>query len=396
MDVRELFHNTFSPCIKRDLSEILEFFDLYYPLSTRKAELLDALADYLAHYPLDWLGRLPERDVLLLRNLVRAGGGVLSLDYPDYPSVVETIKVVQSDCTDEHVRKVWLEPEVLDLIAPYVDQILRENEENMIYPVERLLLGYLNIYGVIELDRLVDLIAETDYPEGLDAEQVGEMLRESPIVKIYQDYYQEKQYFFSPCAMDFDSILESRKVFPEIKDYRRVAWNEALLAGAGAPYSCFGTDTPQYRKLLSMLSGLGYPEGEIEKIIHDIAMDAQYSMDEESAENLFRCVNDKQDLIPGFDRYRECIDIVVEYANSVPKWYLSGYSSDAAGLMKISIRVDESYSGYQGNDEPKRTRVNLYYDSTALSNTSDKVGCAWMIFFKSSTEAPKFRRTVAS
>ena len=395
MNVRELFHETFSPCVKRDLSEILEFFDLYYPLATRKAALLDALADYLAHYPLDWLERLPERDMLLLRSLVQAGGGPISLDYPDYPSVVETIKVVQSDCTDEHVRKVWLEPEVLDLIAPFVDQVLRENEANMIYPVERMLLGVLNIYGVLEIDKLVDLVADMAYPTGLDAETVGEMLRESPVVKVYQDYFEEKQYFFSPCAMDFDSILQSRKMFPEIREYRPVGWNEALLAGAGAPYSCFGTDTPQYRKLLSMLSGLGYPDGEIEKIIHDIGIDAQYSMDEESAENLFRSVNDKHDLIPDFERYRECIDIIVEYANSVPKWYLSGYSSDEAGLMKITIRVDESYTGLE-NEEPKRTRVNLYYDSTALSSTSDKVGCAWMIFFKSSTEAPKFRRTVAS
>ena len=70
-----------------------------------------------------------ERDLRLLKRLVEAGPGVpLYLDYPDFPSVLETVKLLGSDTSDENFREVWLPKDMYDVVAPHIDDVLKEGE----------------------------------------------------------------------------------------------------------------------------------------------------------------------------------------------------------------------------------------------------------------------------
>ena len=57
---------------------------------------------------------------------------------------------------------------------------------------------------------------------------------------------------------------------------------------------------------------------------------------------MFSCINDKIDEIDTFEEYRRCINVIADYANSVPKWLLKGHTSTETDLLKVSIQVDET------------------------------------------------------
>lgn len=94
-----------------------------------------------------------ERDLRLLKRLIEAGPGVpLYLDYPDFPSVLETIKLLGSDTSDENFREVWIPKEFYDVVAPHIDNVLREGEESGLFEMEQAALGYLCLYGIMTVD----------------------------------------------------------------------------------------------------------------------------------------------------------------------------------------------------------------------------------------------------
>ncbi len=87
--------------LKVELEDIRRYFGAEVPVRARKKELVDKLAGYIVAKPAEWLGKMLERDLRLLAKLVDAGPEVpVYLEYPDYPSVLETIRLLGSDTSD--------------------------------------------------------------------------------------------------------------------------------------------------------------------------------------------------------------------------------------------------------------------------------------------------------
>ena len=57
---------------------------------------------------------------------------------------------------------------------------------------------------------------------------------------------------------------------------------------------------------------------------------------------MFNCVNERMDDIPSFALYRQYIDTIAAYSNSIPKWLLKGRSSNESNMLKLLIKVEES------------------------------------------------------
>ena len=103
---------------KVELEDIRHFFGADVPSRVRKSEFVDRLGAYIVEKPQQWLGKMLERDLRLLKLLVDAGPEVpVYLDYPDFPSVLETVKLLGSDTSDENFRGVWLPHEMYDIVA---------------------------------------------------------------------------------------------------------------------------------------------------------------------------------------------------------------------------------------------------------------------------------------
>jgi len=379
---------------KADLMDIADFFGLEEKPSLKKNEMVEYLSEQFASDPVKWLTRLPERDIKLIKRLIAEGPGkALYLNYPDYPTIVETLRIIDNDNSDDNFRKISLHKELFDIVSPHIDSVISQNEANGTYSLERMILGYLNIYGVISVSEFVDQVIDNfDVNDPADIEQLITRISSNPLIRIYHDSIDAESYFFSPAVPDFKYILSERDSFKEIKDFKKFQLKEALEAGQSAPYNCFRLNTAQGERLMAMLTNLGYSEEELFETIHNIWMDSQFTMDDESTEEIFSCVTARQEMLPDFAMYKSCIETIAEYANILPKWLLKGHSADEADLMKISIKVDDDSDSDTSENEP--LKVNLHYDLSSLCTGTEKTGLQWMIFLKPGDKSGKSRRII--
>lgn len=396
MDIKDKFCEIFKPYRKVDLQDILDFFRIDYNHTMRKSEILGCLIDVLSEEPEFWLGSLPERDIKLLELLVSKGPDKsVYIEYPDYPSLVETLHLIDSDSTDPNFLELSISPEICGLIGPHLEEVRSTNEGNSTYMLENLILGCLNIYGIIPADDLVDQIVDKLHLNKIDdVDECVRFVSRNSLMKIYGEVIDGIPYFFSPSAYDYHSIIEERANFPEAKGFKSFNFAEILDAGSNAPYSCFGLDSPEGVRLLEMLRGLGYEENDLHRIVHDIWISSQFTIDDKSTENLFSAITAKQELIPDFDNYKYCIDTIVEYANNLPKWLLKGHSANELDLMKISIRVEDG--NWRLDPIQDEVKVNLHYDLSALCKNQGKASLSWMIFVAPDKTASRKGRSVLS
>lgn len=330
---------------------ILDYFKMPLKRSARKEELLHELAEYLHGDPAVWLRGLLEPDLKLLRVLCSAGPGEkVSVLKPDFPTIIEVLQFVKSRETDEKFVELSLEPALFEIINPVIDSVIADKEADGSFEIERLVLGCLNIYGVIPLRSFVDSMFEGISSED-KAMDLTSRIAECPLIRIYQEDYHGDFYIASPFVDNFQEILEMRKMtFKNLKKYAKMNREDAIAAGSESPFCYFGKNTEEGRALSDMLTSIGYEGEELRKALHTVWMSAQYAIDEDATEILFSPVTEKQDDIPSFEMYKDCIDTIVNYSNSIPKWLLKGQTSNRSGKMKLSIRVDDLTESYGGPD----------------------------------------------
>ena len=290
----------------------------------RKSQLVDQMDSYLHGEPRRWLSHLMERDVRLLRDLVHAGPEKVQYqDFADYPSLLEVTGLVQYDDSDENYHKVWISREVYDIVAPHLEKVLRAGEKSGQYEVERVALGYLNIYGVLPTNRFLDMLMdwyETQYSN--DFQELTRILQQSPLVKMYRYTDQWGDYVTSPCVENVDEVFSLRSQLKQTR-FRAYTPAEAREAGCGAPYFTIGMKTPEGMRLEQMYRRVGYEGYDLVKAAHDTWMEAQYTAEQNDA--LFHPLMDSpmaQELDDA--SWEACCRIVCDSANSVPKWFLCG------------------------------------------------------------------------
>ena len=233
----------------------------------RKSQLVDQLHTYLHAQPRRWMSHLMERDVRLLRELVHAGPDKVQYqDFADYPSLLEVTGLVQYDDSDENFHKVWISREMYDIVAQDVDKVLRSCEKSGQFEVERVGLGYLNLYGILPTERFIDLVMDWfEDARGGDFKELSKMLHQSPLVKMYRYTDEWGDYVCSPCVENVEEIFTQRKELNQ-KHFKPFTPAEAREAGAGAPYFTIGLKTPEGMRLEQMYRRVGYEGYELVRI----------------------------------------------------------------------------------------------------------------------------------
>lgn len=332
-----------------ELEDIRQFFGADVPTKVRKPEFVDRLGAYIIERPAEWLGKMLERDLRLLKRLVDAGPGVpLYLDYPDFPSVLETVRFLGSDTSDENFREVWIPKELYDVVAPHIDHVLAEGEESGLFEMDRAALGYLNLYGVMTVDEFFDKMLDYwEFSARHSVERFTKLVYESPVTKLCRVDCCGEIHMCAPNIFEPEAIIEGRHEYP-VESLRPFTPQEALKAGVGSPYFVYGLDTDEGRKLVEMLGNLGYAGEDLVREEHDIWMNAQMYGKNDTTEAIFASVSRKQDEIDSFEDYDECMEIVADYANTLPKWLLKGYSSNEKNCLKVVLQTE---------DDPIRTMV---------------------------------------
>ena len=317
----------------------------------RKSQLVDRMDSYLRGEPDRWMSHLMERDIKLLRDLVHAGPeNIQYLDFADYPSLLEVTGLVAYDDTDEHHHKVWISREVYDIVSPGIDKVIRRGEKSGQYELERIGLGYLNLYGILPTDRFVNLVMDwyDNTHTKSDYRDLTRMLHQSPLVKMYRYTDRWGDYVCSPCVENIDEVFSLRE---EMKQKRFPPFTQAQAreAGCGAPYFTVGMKTMEGMRLEQMFRRVGYEGFELVKAEHDVWIEAQYTSGPNDA--LFDPLLDSP-LSPDLDdkSWQACCEIIAQYADSVPKWILCGRSAAETGLCKADW---ESQKARPAEPEPQ-------------------------------------------
>ena len=306
----------------------------------RKSQLVEQLDVYLRGEPGRWLSHLMERDVRLLRELVNAGPEKVQYqDYAIYPSLVEVSGLVEHDDTDEHFHKVWITREMYDIVAPFVEKAIKGGERSGQFDIERIGLGYLNLYGIMSTPLFLDLI--TAYYEQHYNNNYGElmhMLQQSPMVKLCRYTDKWGDYLCSPCVSDPEEIHTLRQQLGQ-KKKGSFTEDQAREAGAGAPYFTVDMRTREGMALEQLYRRLGYEGFELVKAEHDTWIEAQYTSDYNEA--LFHPLMDSpQGQHLDEESWKVCCQIVADYADAIPKWALNGLSAREAGQMQLDMKLN--------------------------------------------------------
>lgn len=348
---------------KDDLQSFLRFFGQRTRLTETKKGLTTRIGDIIRNSPLVWLNSLPEYDLRLLAKLCDEGRGKKILVFrSDYPSLVEALGIICNDREAEYDTVEMSFPEgMYEIVSPHIRRVISQKEKNGDFALERKVMGYLNIYGMIPLSQFVTFFDDVN------------ALARCPLVKLYREFIGGESYLISPFVENVEEIVAAREdTFPDIRRYD-LSYNEteASAAGIDAPFCAYGLDTPEGRALRDMLEDLGFSGDELSEALHNVWMDSQYATDDDSTSLLFSVVTDRQDEIGSFELFREYMEVVVAYANAVPKWFLRGHTSNEADAMRITLRTDDLAQEYN-NEGPG---LNLYKLGLAVQHVAPDDPC---------------------
>lgn len=336
----------FRSFLKYELEDIGNLFGTHLRSRMKKSEMIEGLAYYISSYPEKWLAHMPERDLRLLGMLVEAGPDKeMELDFPPYPSVLEAAGLVDYDDSDGNFHRVRLRKEIFEIAAPYVDGAIADGERSGFFDIERVVLGYLNLYGVVDFDYFIDLMV--DYCEnrfGPDLLRLKEYFRYSPLLKLCHRSEPGKlwNHVCSPCVESPEEVVSGRALYGGVESFRRFSWEEAMAAGRNAPFFTCGLGSPEASAMEDMLRSFGNDDNGVMLEMHDIWMNSQM-LDGDIADTVFDTVTRYGDRIGSLDKYNECLHIIADYVNSLPKWLLKGYSPEESGYMRVVLKPDPAY-----------------------------------------------------
>lgn len=346
---------------REELGAMVDY--LCAPVSYRgpKKAIVAELSSFLRTSPVKWLNMLPENDLRLLQRLVNAGANKkILLLRPDYPTVAEVMKIISNDRdADYDTVEVSLSETMYEIVAPHIRRVIAAKENDGSFELEERVFGFMNTYGILPLKTFLNLFFDRYSEDEISARKLSEKISDCPLMRLYQTFYKGEVYLISPFVEDIKEIMETRRnYFKDIRKYASAPSDEDVFAaGQDAPFCAYGLNTPEGRALVQMLEEeFGFSGEELKEALHTVWIDSQFAIDDEATQHLFSVVTDRQDELGSFELFRECIETVVDYANSVPKWLLKGHSSNETNTMRITVRVDELVKEYN-YDEPG---LNLY------------------------------------
>ena len=368
---------TLSGFKKADLVDILQYFGAPMPRIALKQTLVDSLTTHIRQNPREWLSRMLQRDILQLRRLcAQAPGEHILIPYPDTPSLLEVLGIVQSDSSDLDQRELWLSEEIFSIIRPHVKSVYQECEAKGQYELEQLCLGYLHLYGMVPFDFFTDRVLDyCDWKGIRDYQRVMDMLAQSPVVRTcrYDDAQTGTLYVCSPYVYDPEVLLDMRDDYPIDEDYRVFTPEEALRMGERTEMVAWGTTLPEGEKLTQMYASMGVAGDELVMEQHEAWFNSQTAQEDRSASDLFAGVTERSEEMMSFEAYNACMQVVADYANAVPKWILKGWSADEIGVLKVDIKTDEEHPQYSDANEYAASSFPYPSQYTQMEAFLDKI-----------------------
>ena len=349
---------------KEEIEATLDYFDALPVRHSRKQDLVRTLSSYLSS-PKVWLDKLMEQDLRLLQTLCKAGpDNSVDMIPSDYPSVVEVLRFVDTGQADsEDMMRLSIPPVFYELIAKEIDAVISRKEKDGSFALEHLILGAVNIFGVVPLHTFVDCIF-MDFEDFTEMREFALKIARHPAIRLYQEEYKGESYLVSPYVDRFEELMRTRRDrYKQIRKYAKASHHEAEGCGVNSPFCSYGLDTAEGMALTEMLSAIGYEGESLFAAAHTVWLNAQYEPDGHNLDMLLSVISDIADEIDTLERFTDYANRILDYANSVPKWLLKGHSADDTGLMVYSVTTEYLEELYGAElSETENEEVMRFFD----------------------------------
>jgi len=192
---------------KEELLRTAKYLDIKIKSSLRKTQIVEILTNTFLQTPTKILDRLPWSDLLRLQTMVHADNhGALIHRLSILLDTLSLIWITDSLPVEDE-RYSGLEiiyPDVVAAFSPVIDEYITTHEKNGKYEREQLIVGLLNIYGVLTYRELEKLYLKY-YPKESTLDLLEIVTGSYLLTRLSNAKF---AVFASPFIEDFESDLE--------------------------------------------------------------------------------------------------------------------------------------------------------------------------------------------
>jgi hypothetical protein len=324
----------------------------------KKALLAKKFADVILQQPLVLLRRLPYGDVLKLQKMVHDRNHAVphrfGLAWDSLTRIGLTDHIKNGD---DHYEFIYpdLVAALMPVIDDYVDRLDPRSEK---VRNEEIVLGLLNLYGILSYEKLEDLCYSLD--PGLTSEKLKQVIEGSFLLSSRHIRLEGEQHgYSSPFLFEPEYILKEIK-YRHFADEPRFSLKDVLAAA--------GTETPQP------------PKNEMSNAVNQLL----HSLVDPEDENwwlsyIWMLVNNDRDpmqiikqmldgKVSSLDQINSYFSTFTGWINDLPRWIMKGNSSRT---------VYEKYEKPQLQQQPPEIVLGPNARKAGLSVSQEQVNKIW-------------------
>ena len=279
------------------------------------------------------LRQLDDYELALLTTISRCNRPIPLSSCILFPAVISFFLADFTGYPQKDNVEIYITEDFSTAIQPYLDKLLKDKETEIFSSVESVILGILNIYGVVKRSQIVKILSEI-FPDIHNISEADDLMDDifsnsaaiKCLVDLDDNVTKNDFYLMSRYVDDPSIILKGRKTHKEIKGLNTDFTLEEFH-DAGQPFLPV-LPNPYHKELRNLLiKKCKMDDNEAEMNIFNIFCKKQvgdYSMDS---------IHIFEGYCNSIDDLNDCIKVLMNYENAAPVWTFSGYSSSQIRTM---------------------------------------------------------------
>ena len=293
------------------------------------AKLRKQVAKEILTHPRQVLSCLPLEDLQLLQMLKDAEPGMGMKAYPT--SHIMTMAMIglaeQEEIEDGGMEMISIAEDFKQAIRPHVDAVLDDFNVKFRLYVERIIIGALNLYGVLDENEMKKILKDCMQLEDDGSGVYEHIYAQSILLRLLcldGSTTQAHDYLISPFVQDFGlSIMEEREKRKETATLKHFDVEDIKEAG-NMPIPTF--PNPISDKLLNMLeTKLGFTEQEA--YYWEFMLWRLEQEEDANPIKLFQMLMDassKSNKLHGVSEVNSVLQVVMDFLNHTHRWAFRG------------------------------------------------------------------------
>lgn len=310
---------------KVELKECAETLGLHLPSAAKKSEFVEAIAQYVLNSTQEFLQGLTQNELNMLELLCdNEDGPTLEGPLQIQQQVLYKLHLMECEPADDEGMAYTLS--ISDELCDAIKGIIKEENERRTddeFVMERCILSVLNLFGVMPLPSMIDLISRSFDKR---PKEVADFLHKRYLLK-YNTFSLKPG--FDICTSPFLDLEDVLKLTEKMMEHKEVELKqdfsqEELLAWGEMPYPVENVEIAQ--PLIKALTPLMPNKGFALAIITEYWATCQLSDNpSEPIRQLFATVNLKspKDIM-------RIMNALTDFNNHMPRWEFLGHSATEA------------------------------------------------------------------